>query len=225
MADSLSIATNNLTLTPSKLLRQPKQKRSVELVNAICDATIQVLKEHGWRNLSTNLIAKTGGFDISSLYRFFPNKAAIVSYVYAQWLLEIRNAVVRFEAEEEFLELGWRDYFTKLVRIWQSDQTADYYESMEGALIVFPELAILEFEHREFYVEFLIRQMKRFGAKGTRQQLSDLALYFYVVEDELHSKSIASAFSSKQVARELYLESMLYQLERIMPTKIGHGPC
>ncbi len=57
--------------------KQPKQARSAELVSAILDAAVQVLRKEG-APLTTARVAERAGVSVGSLYQYFPNKAAIL---------------------------------------------------------------------------------------------------------------------------------------------------
>src|SRR5258708_7556864 len=56
----------------------PKQDRSQDLVDAILIAARRLLQSSGVAQLTTNHIATSAGVSIGSLYRYFPNKEAIV---------------------------------------------------------------------------------------------------------------------------------------------------
>lgn len=58
--------------------RSPVQKRSQATVNAILEATAQVLVEHGYAKASTNKIARRAGVSIGTVYEYFPDKDAVV---------------------------------------------------------------------------------------------------------------------------------------------------
>ena len=66
-------------MTATKPRRRPKQERSRAMVDAIMEATAQVLIEQGYDNASTNRIAKRAGVSVGSLYQYFPDKKALVS--------------------------------------------------------------------------------------------------------------------------------------------------
>lgn len=76
--------------------RAPQQDRAKATVDAIIEATAQLLVEEGFHKTSTNRIAERAGVSVGSLYQYFKNKEAIVSA-----LLE------RF-AEEQFQFLAER---------------------------------------------------------------------------------------------------------------------
>jgi len=71
---------------PAKPRRLPKQARSKQIVDAIQTACERILREEGPDALNTNRIAEVAGVTVGSLYRYFPNKEAVVSDVYEQML-------------------------------------------------------------------------------------------------------------------------------------------
>jgi AcrR family transcriptional regulator len=60
------------------LKKQPKQKRSQDLVDAILEASTRVLSLNPLKELTTNKVADLAGVSIGSLYEYFPNKDSIV---------------------------------------------------------------------------------------------------------------------------------------------------
>lgn len=58
--------------------KQPQQARSIELVEAVLDAAIQVLASEGAQRFTMARVAERAGVSIGSLYQYFPNKAAIL---------------------------------------------------------------------------------------------------------------------------------------------------
>jgi len=66
------------TATPR---REPKQLRSRAIVDAIVEAGRRILEAEGPGALTTNHIAERAGISIGSLYRYFPNKEAVVAAI------------------------------------------------------------------------------------------------------------------------------------------------
>jgi AcrR family transcriptional regulator len=62
--------------------RTPLQERSRVIVSAIVEAGRRLLETEGASALTTNRIAERAGVSIGSLYRYFPNKEAIVAAIY-----------------------------------------------------------------------------------------------------------------------------------------------
>ena len=59
----------------------PRQGRSRETVDVIVEAAAHLLASRGWAASTTNHIAARAGVSIGSLYKYFPNKAAILAEV------------------------------------------------------------------------------------------------------------------------------------------------
>jgi AcrR family transcriptional regulator len=58
-------------------VRQPKQERAQQTINAILEAATQVLLREGYERASTNRIAHRAGVSVGSLYQYFRNKDAV----------------------------------------------------------------------------------------------------------------------------------------------------
>jgi AcrR family transcriptional regulator len=63
-------------LSPRKT---PRQERSRATVEALLEATTDILIREGYAKLTTNRIAERAGVNIASLYQYFPGKEAIVA--------------------------------------------------------------------------------------------------------------------------------------------------
>jgi hypothetical protein len=57
--------------TRKRLRRRPTQRRAVETVEAVLDATVRLLKRGGTNGITTNRIAEVAGVSIGSLYQYF----------------------------------------------------------------------------------------------------------------------------------------------------------
>lgn len=58
--------------------RKPTQERSRALVEAVLEATAQILVSEGPDKASTNRIARRAGVSVGSVYQYFPNKEALI---------------------------------------------------------------------------------------------------------------------------------------------------
>jgi len=81
---------SNVLLNPRKT---PVQARSVASVDAILDATIQVLLRVGKERLTTTRVALRAGVSVGTLYQYFPNKSALLQAALRRHLDEITGAV------------------------------------------------------------------------------------------------------------------------------------
>jgi AcrR family transcriptional regulator len=88
---------SQIVLEPRK---SPVQARSAASVDAILEATIQVLLNVGKERLTTTRVAARAGVSVGSLYQYFPNKSALLQAVLKRHLDEVTEAV-EFVCEEQ----------------------------------------------------------------------------------------------------------------------------
>ena len=81
-----------LELQPRKT---PQQSRSLATVEAIYDATIQVLLRDGAESMTTVHVARRAGVSVGTLYQYFPNKQALLFAVLERHMLRTIEAVER----------------------------------------------------------------------------------------------------------------------------------
>jgi AcrR family transcriptional regulator len=75
--------------------KTPMQTRSGVTVEAIQEATIQVLLEHGRERLTTTRVAERAGVSVGTLYQYYPNKRALLFSVLEQHFSRLADAVER----------------------------------------------------------------------------------------------------------------------------------
>lgn len=78
------------TVEPRKT---PVQARSSASVDAILEATIQVLLQIGKDRLTTTRVAARAGVSVGTLYQYFPNKSALLQAVLSRHLNAVTAAV------------------------------------------------------------------------------------------------------------------------------------
>lgn len=79
-------------LTPRK---SPRQDRSIATVEAIFEATLQVLLSDGLIRLTTTRVAHRAGVSVGTLYQYFPNKQALLFAVLERHLSLLWRAIER----------------------------------------------------------------------------------------------------------------------------------
>jgi AcrR family transcriptional regulator len=81
--------------------KSPVQARSTASVDAILEATIQVLLKVGKERLTTTRVALRAGVSVGTLYQYFPNKSALLQGALKRHLDEVTNAVERVCLEQK----------------------------------------------------------------------------------------------------------------------------
>jgi AcrR family transcriptional regulator len=79
------------SLSPRKI---PVQRRSTVTIDAIFEATIQVLLANGFEKTGTTQVAERAGVSVGSLYQYFPNKHALLAALVQRHISEVVAASV-----------------------------------------------------------------------------------------------------------------------------------
>ena len=74
--------------------KTPVQARSTASVEAILDATLQVLLHVGKERLTTTRVAQRAGVSVGTLYQYFPNKSALLQAALKRHLTAVSDEVV-----------------------------------------------------------------------------------------------------------------------------------
>src|SRR5262249_14704450 len=83
----------NSSLPPLNPRKSPRQGRSIATVDAIFEATIQVLLSDGPIRLTTTRVAHRAGVSVGTLYQYFPNKQALLFAVLERQLAMLAGAI------------------------------------------------------------------------------------------------------------------------------------
>lgn len=90
--------------------KTPVQARATVTVEAICEATIQVLLSHGAERLTTSRVAERAGVSVGTLYQYFPNKQSLLFAVFDDHLNKVAMAV------ESACEYGHHKPLAEMIR-------------------------------------------------------------------------------------------------------------
>ncbi len=97
--------------------REPRQSRSRELVRAIREAGLALLQEGGPAALTTNRIAERAGVGIASLYRYYPDREAVLADIFEAKLEEIDQRYQRTLQSNEFLGRSLHDKLRQIIEV------------------------------------------------------------------------------------------------------------
>jgi len=132
------------------LRKNPKQRRSKELVSSIMEATSRVLKETGYVKASTQRIAEVAGVGIGSVYEYFKDKNSIISnlmdenmdrvcggfdkkvdQIEGETPLEIANAMIDLVFKEFLTERDFiRELYLQAAQLGKVDRLLEHRQRM-----------------------------------------------------------------------------------------------
>ncbi|RMJ06065.1 HTH-type transcriptional repressor Bm3R1 [Marinobacter litoralis] len=125
--------------------RKPVQARSRERVDSILRHAAEIFHENGVDGTSMSAIARNSGMSLASLYRYFPNKAAIV-HALAEGHVEKMETALR----ERLQEVGLSEAVDVLIDLfYEFYRTEPAYTAIWSGVESMPELRDLDL--RELY--------------------------------------------------------------------------
>ena len=109
-----------IALSPRKM---PVQMRSAASVDAIVEATLQVLLDVGKERLTTTRVAQRAGVSVGTLYQYFPNKSALLQAALGRHFDTVIEAVERVCREHAGNSL--EEMATALIHAFLADKMRD----------------------------------------------------------------------------------------------------
>jgi AcrR family transcriptional regulator len=83
-----------------QMRRKPQQARSIERVNHILNIADEVFALRGFEGATTIEIAARAKMSVGSLYRFFPDKVAILKALAVRYLEQLQEAIAQLHTPE-----------------------------------------------------------------------------------------------------------------------------
>lgn len=151
----------------TSLRKEPKQKRSKILVDAVAEAATRILPKVGVSGATTNRIAEMAGVSIGSLYQYFPTKESILARAIEKDLHKRERAFRDVLAETRDEELP------EVVAALTRAAVNTFFDDAPMLRLLFAEAPALDrldaiVEHRAGVVDIL------FSAIAMRHQLLDV---------------------------------------------------
>lgn len=167
----------------SERRRKPIQKRSRAMVEKVLESTRELLRQEGIDSLTTDRVAAHAGVAVGTVYRYFPNKQAMIYAIYEELLDYVQETFDRFE-DEEHQSLPRDVFFERLLR---ELKTAELHDNILGeiarAMVMFPQLEELDIAHGRELAVRVARFLKAFGSNWPQDKLERLALFAYTIDN------------------------------------------
>lgn len=125
---------------------RPDDERGRAAFDAILAASARLIEEGGIERLNTNLVAAESGVNISTVYKFFPNKLAIVATLFERQSAE-RSAVAFDDLDQLATAPDWAALVDRAVdRLVARRRSQPGHVALRRAMRSSPELVLLEAE-------------------------------------------------------------------------------
>ena len=197
-------------LQPRKI---PEQRRAEETVLLILETSAQILDEKGIEGFNTNLLAERAGLRIASIYRYFPNKLAILTSLVQQWWDSMRDQLVVDDLANP--ECDWREFIRSFIDTYASiARSQNGFFAIRRAMQATPVLREIEKNMvRELTIRMVTMLRKR-GIQIERKRLSIIIEIFLMSGAALYDLAWLKGRSDKDsegvIINELKLMSINY---------------
>ncbi len=201
------------TLTPRVI---PTQARARQTVETILAAAAELLDETGIDSFNTNLLAERAGVRVRTVYRYFPNKLAVITALAERMANEWNGWFEKFEAIADPAN-DWRPLWDGYIDVF-----IDGIRATPGALAIrramraLPELHAIDRDDNERLARQLAAALRRRGTGAARGRLLPIArllvetavtvLDVAILEQGARSRTLVQELKRMHVA---YLESCL----------------
>lgn len=194
--------------------RQPVQERAQQTVERILDTAARLLHEAGLEAFNTNLLAARAGVQVRTVYRYFPNKLAVMKALAerlaAEWdgWFEGFGALADPSRDLRTLWSGYIDAFVEGIRRTPGGL------AIRHAMRVIPELQAIDRADGERLAALLAAALARRGDRRPRRELKIVArmlietattvLDLALLERPAQRRALLDALKSMQVSYLLH---------------------
>jgi AcrR family transcriptional regulator len=163
------------------LRHQPEQERSRAGVEAILDATAELLERDGVDRTTITAIAKRAGLSKAAVYRYFPNKATLIRELALRHITESGNFVDTAAADtttdvRTLIYANFRAYL-------ETYRRQPFRVQLRAAIRADPELAAADLADSRRHARMIADAAAVRGSETTRAELERRALLLLELTD------------------------------------------
>ena len=157
---------------------QPRQQRALDTYELILGATVELLSEVGIERLSTNLVCERAGISPPPLYRYFPNKYALLREL-GERLMQAQNELVKQWATPATMKLPLQRLVQKIYELFEQTLllTKDLPAGLwvTRALRAVPALSHVRIESHAFVSGLIVRAFMQAYPRASEAEVAILA--------------------------------------------------
>jgi AcrR family transcriptional regulator len=207
--------TSTSAVRPPALIRnEPVQARSAARLTALLDAAAQVIDEIGYERLTTAMVADRAGASIGTVYRYFPDRIAVLQSLAARNAERITATVLAEIADprHETLADAMGGVFAIYVEAFRSEPG---FASIRLGDVLDLRPAEGTPQNTVLATRMFDALVARFGVVDT-----EAARFAFDAGHEIADALTARAFARNSEGEPSYLEQVRHSLEEIAASKI-----
>ena len=174
MIRNAEVPTQKVELKPRK---QPAQRRAEETVTLILDTSAQLLSKLGLEDFNTNLLAQQAGLRVSTVYRYFPNKHAILTALVQNLRDAILEALTSVKGDND----DWRSVIIEYIDAYVAlCREHEGFLAIRRAMQSTPKLRGIEKEMETKLSSSIAKLLQKKGVKIQAPDLNQVIQVFFV---------------------------------------------
>ncbi len=190
---------------------KPAQKRAEKTVKHILDVSSDLLEEVGFESFNTNLLAERANIRIATVYRYFPNKLAILSALVERWL-ELTIKSTTFIADLAAPGSDWREVINKIIDTYVGIVLSNKgHLAIRRAVLAAPELVQIEARMIRKISVNMVNALEARGVKLSNQQMYNVVEVFMSTVAQAIDLAIIKGKKKKEFLPEIIAETKLLQ--------------
>lgn len=140
---------------------QPSQARGKERVRVILSAALELFGRYGIENVTTNDIAKAAGVPIGSLYRYFPNRDAIVSTLVELYIADLSRILKEIGDHPLLPYMSWNEVLLVVADSWVNYAQLNGHFALLYMVRASPQLKERNREALEYYAQIFHQTLQK----------------------------------------------------------------
>ncbi len=190
---------------------KPKQARAIKTYELILNTAAELLDRVGFEAFTTKLLAEKANLRIRSIYRYFPNKLAIIKALAERHAEKDTRFIDQYSLMKN-LEINWQEAIDGLVDTYYEMQTNEpAYMAVFIALSGSPELIEYDDKSIHQYSQVLAKALKTRIPGISDEKLEIVSMNIIVIFDKMiwRAHKYLYNFNDKSHASEIIQELKL----------------
>lgn len=208
-------------MTQSAHMRSmPKQERGERRMQRLLDAAEQTFAELGYKAATTNEIAARAQTSIGTLYRFFPNKEAIVQHLSERYIQEV-HAIHEKMFQPEVATMPLAEMIDHLV-----DPIVELKSAHPGLVSLFigPHAALQIPAEIQILLDESVLHIEKLWMRRFPHLNAETCHLYAVIFFQIRQAFLSLAFSSTTLSQEQIIKELKTNLFRYLEP-IEHKAC
>jgi AcrR family transcriptional regulator len=142
-----------------QLRKKPQQERSIQRLEAIQEAAIELFLEKGVADTTMSEIAQRAGISIGSLYQFFPQKAAIIKALHDRFSDRLEGFLRQIFVGVETLDAAGERAAESLIELHAMFRQERIYMTLWKAIVTDRDLTQISSDYHEHVIASFYRDL------------------------------------------------------------------